>query len=108
MGRGIAYNRDVSIRKALRKRNITQQVYYYTGHPYYDNLHQYSKNKIHCSCPMCSSKTKNKGQKKHNRWAPSVNYKVSDKRKLHSLFGDDSYDFFRLKDCIQYIKDYEG
>ena len=24
--------------------------------PYYDNIHQYSKNKIHCSCPLCSGK----------------------------------------------------
>ena len=45
-----AYNRDVSKRKALRKRRITQEVYWGgKDHPYYDNLHQYSKNKIHCS-----------------------------------------------------------
>jgi Mn-containing catalase len=24
--------------------------------PYYDNIHQYSKNKIHCSCPKCANK----------------------------------------------------
>lgn len=24
---------------------------------WYDNLHQYSKNKIHCSCPMCNAKS---------------------------------------------------
>lgn len=24
---------------------------------WYNNLHQYSKNKIHCSCPMCNAKS---------------------------------------------------
>lgn len=38
-----AYNRDVSKRKALRKRRITKEVYGDLTHPYYDNLHQYSK-----------------------------------------------------------------
>ena len=57
-----AYNRDVSKRKALRKRRITKEVYGDLTHPYYDNLHQYSKNKIHCSCPMCSAKSKNRGK----------------------------------------------
>ena len=58
-----AYNRDVSKRKALRKRRITQEVYWDgKDHPYYDNLHQFSKNKIHCSCPMCSVKSKNRGK----------------------------------------------
>ena len=61
-----AYNRDVSRRKALRKKRITEHYYWHreNGEPYYDNLHQFSKNKIHCSCPMCSQKTKNKGQRK--------------------------------------------
>ena len=50
-----AYNRDVSIRKALRKRRISREIYGYSWAnkewEYYDNLHQFSKNKIHCSCP---------------------------------------------------------
>ncbi len=36
--------------KAMRKRSISRQVHI---HEWYDNLHQYSKNKIHCSCQMC-------------------------------------------------------
>lgn len=36
--------------KAKRKSSISSHV---LGHSYYDNLHQYSKNKIHCSCPLC-------------------------------------------------------
>ena len=35
-----AYNRDVSRRKALRKRRIAEEVYHGgKEHPYYDNLH---------------------------------------------------------------------
>ena len=46
-----AYNRDVSKRKALRKRQIIRNIYCWSDNPdYYDSLHQYSKNKIHCSC----------------------------------------------------------
>lgn len=36
--------------KAKRKRNICKNVYHFL---WYDNLHQYSKNKIHCSCGIC-------------------------------------------------------
>ncbi len=41
-------------KKAIRKRKIIRQY----GFDYYDNLHQYSKNKIHCSCPLCRGLTK--------------------------------------------------
>lgn len=47
--------RKLNITKALRKKKIAEEF----GHIiYYDNLHQYSKNKIHCSCPMCSGTAK--------------------------------------------------
>ena len=53
----------------------------------YDNLHQYSKNKIHCSCPMCSVKTRNKGKRrlKNGNYSPSINYKISEKKKVDSM-----------------------
>lgn len=58
-----AERRDRDIRKALRKKRISDEWFkndwMLTNH-YYDNLHQYSKNKIHCSCPICSVKTKHK------------------------------------------------
>lgn len=91
-----AYNRDVSKRKALRKRRIAEEVYWDgKEHPYYDNLHQYSKNKIHCSCPSCSSKTRNKG---HRRYRPGnymkhINYKASELRRQVSMDWDEA-DFF--------------
>ena len=45
-----AKRRQVNRRKAKRKQNICKNVYH---HMWYDNLHQYSKNKIHCSCQWC-------------------------------------------------------
>ena len=60
-----ARNREISYRKALRKRRIAREIYSYGDYicEYYDNLHQYSKNKIHCSCAACQQKTRNKGRK---------------------------------------------
>lgn len=34
-----AYNRDVSKRKALRKRRIAKEIYPYMDKDYYNNLH---------------------------------------------------------------------
>ena len=45
---------------------------------FYDNLHQYSKNKINCSCPDCSPKTRNKGRRDRKNYNPAINYKHSD------------------------------
>ena len=70
-------NRDVSKRKALRKQKIAQRLF---GCERYDNLHQYSKNKVHCSCPMCTRKTNNKGKNrlKHGNYYPSKDWKHSE------------------------------
>jgi len=67
-------------RKARRKQRIDHELSY-APYYFYDNLHQYSKNKIHCSCPMCSPKTRNKGRRKNNNYNPSLNYKISELRK---------------------------
>ena len=95
-----AERRHNNLIKALRKRYITRNVYHINKadeenpcqifniirrvrgddkYGYYGNLHQYSKNKIHCSCPDCSEKTnqKVKGRKK--------NYKISDQKKINQL-----------------------
>lgn len=86
-----AYNRDVSIRKALRKQRICSETKY--TFPYYSNLHQYSKNKIHCSCGMCSRyrKTKNKGEvrKIPGNYAPSFNPSARDRRRIDSMNQDE-------------------
>ena len=85
--RSRAYNRDVSRRKALRKKRIAEEVYYNgKEYPYYNNLHQYSKNKIHCSAD--GYKTRNKGSRRWKRpcnWSCSLNYKASDLRRQVSM-----------------------
>ena len=82
-----AERRYLNKKKALRKRWITRNAY--SNYPidmqeYYDNLHQYSKNKIHCSCPMCSSKTNNRGRHKYYGKG-SKNWKHSDLIKIDRL-----------------------
>ena len=82
-----AYNRDVSKIKALMKRQIVLNVYRWDNSDYYDSLHQYSKNKIHCSCAQCSKKTRNKGyrrtaKKNYNR---SIDWKKSDLIKIEAM-----------------------
>lgn len=83
-----ALNRYKSYVKAKRKQQLAKEIYYDgANRPYYDNLHQYSKNKIHCSCPACSAKTKNKGRKSNN-YNPTHNYKISEKRKIMAMDYD--------------------
>lgn len=83
-------NRRLSILKALRKRRIDHDVTPYDrDYGFYNNLHQYSKNKIHCSCPMCSAKTRNKGNSKHKGMSRPINYKISDVRKINRLEYED-------------------
>lgn len=47
--------RKIDYKKAKRKAKI-DIARSYDGLPLYDNLHQYSKNKIHCSCRLCRGK----------------------------------------------------
>lgn len=47
-----------------------------------------NKNKIHCSCGMCSTKTRNKSPKRrtvHANYAPNINYKYSDLKKIECM-----------------------
>lgn len=84
MSRSRAFTRHMAITKAKRKKKIAEEVYYHGKEfPYYDNLHQYSKNKIHCSCPMCSRKTNNKGKK--GNWEHTPNWSISALRQLNAM-----------------------
>ena len=74
--------RAKDIAKALRKKKISDS--YWEGHSYYNNLHQYSKNKIHCSCYMCRMKTNNKGKNK-KLYPGCKNWKHSDLIKILRL-----------------------
>lgn len=68
-----AERRKNDFNKAIRKKNIIEHNH---GFSLYDNLHQYSKNKIHCSCPLCSTKSKH---------GNTPNYKHSDEMKIESM-----------------------
>ena len=100
------WRRKKDFAKAKRKKNIDLATTYYnykeinnifcpwqycTQYGLYDNLHQYSKNKIHCSCAYCSSKTRNKGHKRHlpKNYSPSINYSRHDKRKYDSMIEEE-------------------
>lgn len=71
--KSLALTRHHRIRAARRKQRISDRVY---RMPYYPSLGYYSKNKIHCSCWMCSSKEKFYGLAIRNiRKLDSLNFK---------------------------------
>lgn len=49
--RTAAERRHRNAAKARSKQKTARAIY---GTEWYENLHQYSKNKIHCSCWLCS------------------------------------------------------
>lgn len=84
------YLRHMDWKKAIRKKKLDAAVSY-PDSPMYKNLHQYSKNKIHCSCPICSAKTK----RRKNDWGPGrYNYSISDSRKINRMDLDEQEYFF--------------
>ena len=96
MSRSRAWRRYKDYTKAARKRELDKELTYTWFNPrtgrhqqslYYSNLHQYSKGKIHCSCPLCSAKTRNKG--KHKSYSPSINYGRMDRRRQDSMTADE-------------------
>ena len=66
--------------KAIRKRNIVHHIYGW-NEGWYDNLHQYSKNKIHCSCPICRAKT----AKRKQIWSGGKNWSVADEKRIEEM-----------------------
>lgn len=81
-----AYNRFMSYRKAARRRRLAEEC---CGYSYYSNLHQYSKNKIHCSCPMCSTKTRNKGRRNSGNYNKAINYSTPDLKRQIAMDQDE-------------------
>ena len=73
MTRDRGEKRKIDFTHALRKKNKAETIGLNKNYPYYDNLHQYSKNKIHCSCSDCNPKTARDG------------YTNTDKKKLLNL-----------------------
>ena len=82
-----AYRRKKSWTKALRKKRICDEFY---GWEYYDNIHQYSKNKIHCSCYLC-----NWYRFEHNS---KYRYKFSDYRKIFRMNQQSKGTDFEIND----------
>lgn len=73
----------MNYRKAQGKKRLSD-TWFYDGHSWYPKLGYYVKGKIHCSCDMCSRKTRNKGYNRghiHGNYQPSIDYKHSDLRK---------------------------
>jgi hypothetical protein len=89
MNRNKAEKRFLDRKKAIRKRFITRNVYHLNekdddnGEEYYDNLHQYSKNKIHCSDGY-TKKTNNRGRNKYYGQGCKL-WKASDAIKVQRL-----------------------
>ena len=64
MARTRSYRRRMRIKKARRKVRLIKEIWGYDD-PYLDRpLGFYSKNKIHCSCPMCRAYNKSLADKK--------------------------------------------
>ena len=91
--RGKAWRRHKDYSKAKRKKDIDYSInagsIYF--HPWYNNLHQYSDNKIHCSCPMCRDKSKNKGAAA--MYSGTSNPTMMDLRRQLSM-NDDYLEYF--------------
>ena len=81
-----AYTRAKTWTKALRKYHIDKDRAAGRWSLWYDNLHQYANNKVHCSCHMCSCKTNNRHGRSNN-WDSSKNWSISDRRKIDKLEG---------------------
>ena len=94
--RNLAEKRHNDWKKAVRKRRIDLDTAMESGwcavndpeglykgmyHLQYDNLHQYSKNKIHCSCPMYRAKVGKRKSSGTNR----KNWSMSDTKRIEEM-----------------------
>ena len=70
--------RKINFNKIIHKKKLANSIY---GFDFYKHDNQYSKGKIHYSCPCCSKKTNNKGKQ---RYGERRLYKHSDKQKIDS------------------------
>ena len=85
MNRDKNYYRKMRTKHIRRKKEIAQ-LNFGSGW-YYEFDGMYDKGKIHCSCPMCSRKTNNKGKNrlKHGNYYPSKDWKHSDLQKIQKM-----------------------
>ena len=80
-GRKRSERRKNDWKKAIRKHRI---ITHYPGFEdgWYSDLHRYSKGKIHCSCPLCASKTNMRG---FLSCGPNMNWSRMDRRRLDEM-----------------------
>lgn len=71
--------RKINFLHAVRKKKIDRQYPLGDKYPMYNNLHQYSKNKIHCSCPDCRGRSTGHGDNSIEQ------LKISEQRKIQSM-----------------------
>lgn len=71
--------RKINFLHAIRKKKIDRQYPLGEEYPMYNNLHQYSKNKIHCSCPDCRGRSTGYGNNSIEQ------LKISEQKKIHSM-----------------------
>ena len=79
--RNTAEKRHNDWKKAIRKRRIDREHNPSSIHDWYDNLHQYSKNKIHCSCPLCRAKT----AKRKSIFGGGKNWSIPDEKRIKEM-----------------------
>ncbi len=80
MSRNRAWRRKKNYSKAIRKMKLSKSYAFVWEDGWYDHLGQYIKGKIHCSCPLCSAKTRSR-----KRYGGVISYKHSDKIKIDSM-----------------------
>lgn len=78
MKKNNGYYRYQHKKHALRHKKITEQVYGCSD--YFNEFNKYDSFKIHCSCPMCSAKTNNKGH-----YGIAMNWSPRDRRQLDEM-----------------------
>lgn len=81
-----AIRRKNNVKKSVRKKKLDKDIRgtyaNWTPRP----LHQYSKNKIHCSCPLCRAKTNKRANGLYGTYSrKGKNWKHSDLKKIESI-----------------------
>lgn len=72
--RNRAWRRKADWHHALRKRRMSPE--------WYTVLHRYSKGKIHCSCPICATKSK---KRRKVAYGSRINWRLADMRRMTEM-----------------------
>lgn len=83
--------RKIRKKHIKRKKRIIHEILGNNWSYKYDGC--LSKGKIHCSCGLCASKTRNKKYKRRHlkrNYSPNINFKHSDLKKIISMKQSDN------------------